>query len=389
MPEDRREAGALAEALRAFVRGELRLPAEKLKENLMRTVWKVATPTHGWVLVKHYRYVRAFDRARYLILPDKARSECRNLARLGARGAPVPRGYLWERWGRREALFAGEYLDGAEPWPAAPSEALVRKLAAAVRALHDARFSHGDLHLGNVLVRDGDVYLIDFHGGCFLPYIPRRVETALLGMLAASLRGRGQDALVAPLLTAYRGREDAALLARVRAAAARQGIRRRASRRRRCLVNSTRYAVEGRGALRVYRARAVPWETVAALLGAPARERGGAVEVIEHEGRRYLRASAAYSPAAGLRARLAGGRLLRAWCALHALGLLGVKAGAGVACVQRRAFGLVRGETLIAEPGAEAFPDTRELAGAARIRGLAELREFLAGAPSVQGQQVS
>ena len=67
MPEDRREAGALAEALRAFVRGELRLPAEKLKENLMRTVWKVATPTHGWVLVKHYRYVRAFDRARYLI----------------------------------------------------------------------------------------------------------------------------------------------------------------------------------------------------------------------------------------------------------------------------------------------------------------------------------
>ncbi|HAK95216.1 MAG TPA: hypothetical protein DCM87_09490 [Planctomycetes bacterium] len=389
MPEEHGDTGALAATLRAFVRGELRLPAEKLKENLMRTVWKVATPTHGSVLVKHYRYVRAFDRARYLVLPDKARSECRNLTRLGARGAPVPRGYLWERWGRREAMFAGEFLEGAEPWPAAPSEALVRKLAAAVRTLHDARFSHGDLHLGNVLVRGGDVYLIDFHGGRFLPYVPRRVETVLLGMLAASLQGRGQGGLVEPLLAAYAGREDPALLERVRAAAARHGVRRRASRRRRCLIDSTRYAVERRGALRVYRLRAVPWETIEALLGAPAQGRRGGADVIEHEGRRFLRASAAYDPAGGARARLAGGRLLRAWCALHALGLLGIDVAAGIACVERRAFGLVRGETLIAAPGAAAFPDARGLPGASGILGLAELRELLEGAPPAHGQQVS
>lgn len=389
MPQEHGDTETLAAALRAFVRGDLRLPAEKLKENLMRTVWKVETPTHGRVLLKHYRYVRAFDRARYLVLPDKARSEYRNLSRLGARGVSVPRAYLWERWGRREALFAGEFLEGAAPWPAAPSEALVRKLAAAVRALHDARFSHGDLHLGNVLVRDGDVYLLDFHGGRFLPYVPRRVRTALLAMLAASLQGRGQGELVEPLLAAYAGREDPELVRRVRAALARHGARRRASRRKRCLIDSTRYAVERRGPLRVYRLRAVPWETIEALLGAPSGGRCGGADIIEHEGRRFLRGTSAYTPAEGVRARLSGGRLLRAWCALHALRLLGVDAATGIACVERRSFGLVRGETLIAEPGGAGLPDERGLGAASDIRGLAELREFLEGVRPAHGQQVS
>ncbi len=389
MPEEHDDTEALAATLRAFVRGELHLPAEKLKENLVRTVWKVETPTHGCVLLKHYRYVRAFDRARYLVLPDKARSECRNLARLGARGVPVPRGYFWERWGCREALFAGEFLDGAAPWPAAPSEALVRKLAAAVRAMRDARFSHGDLHLGNVLVKGDDVYLIDFHGGRFLPFVPRCVQIALLGMLAMSFQGRGQDALIEPFLAAYAGREDPELVRRVRAAAARRHARRRTSRRKRCLIASTRFAVERRGPLRVYRLRAVPWETVEALLGAASCDRRGGADVIEHEGRRFLRGSAAYSPAAGVRARLFGGRLLCAWYALHALGLQKVEAATGIACIERRAFGLVREETLIAEPGGAALPAARELQCASGIRGLAELREFLEGAPPAHGQQVS
>ncbi len=374
MRTDHGDIEALRTSLRAFVRGECALASEKLKENRVRTVWKVRTASHGWVLVKHYRYLRAMDLFRYRFLADKAQNEARNLDRLGALGVPVPRAFFWERWGRDQALFAGEFLEGAVPWPAAPDAALVAKLAAAVRALHAVRFCHGDLHLGNVLVRAGEVYLIDFHGGFFAPFLPRSVEIAALGTLVHSLQVRGCEDLVAPFLAAYAGGENPRLLLRVKAASVRHGKRRFASRSRRCVVDSTRFTVERHGGVRTFRRRDVSPGTVEALVRAKPEVDGGGNEVVAHEGRRFVRIRASYSLAEGVARLVAGGRLLRVWCALHALAVAKITAPKGIACVQRRSFGALQEETLLVEMPPDGTWSAASLADAPAVPGIEALR---------------
>lgn len=373
---------ALQQALEDFVRGRRPLPAVKLKENRVRTVWRVELPPHGPLLVKHYRYVRFYDRVRYAFLREKAQKEAENLARLHALGIAVARSFFWKRMGPAEALFAGEFLADAVSWPDAASAEDARRLGEAVRLLHAARFYHRDLHLGNVLIAHGRLYIIDFHGGFFLPFLPRRCEVRMLAMLCASLEARGQGGLLGCFLDACTGGHGAAMEVRVLRAAARLGARRLVSRSRRCLIRSTAFAVERRGWTRIYRRRTLERDVLETLLeaqGVPASSAWDAV-VTRHAtaGGAVWRIRAAGGAWRGAPVLRRWGRLYRAWYGLHALAVRGVPAVHGLAYVGRLVAGPRFEETLLVRAPEDMAPLNDALAACADIPGTEGCRVRLA-----------
>jgi tRNA A-37 threonylcarbamoyl transferase component Bud32 len=260
---------------------------------------------------------------------------------------------VWERLGRNEAFFAGEFLTGAAPWPDAVPAELLGRLAGTVRRLHAARFLHRDLHLGNVLVREEKPFLIDFHGGYFLPFLPRAWEARMLGMLVSSFRARDQTHLVAPFLRAYAGREDPGLAERVGRYASRHRRRHLASRSKRCVVDSTSFAVEGGRGRRVFRRRELAPARLEALLREPGRvvssNRRGEVALLDEDGRGWCRKVVRYAFLRGLLARLVPAHLYRAWRGGNALAVHGVGVAKPYAYVRRVSFGALREEALLTE----------------------------------------
>jgi tRNA A-37 threonylcarbamoyl transferase component Bud32 len=265
----------------------------------------------------------------------------------------VPRALAWERFRPQEAFFVGDFIKGAGPWPAEVPEALLVKLARAVRQLHEARYLHRDLHVGNVLVAGVELYLIDFHGGYFVPWLPRMWEARMLGMLVASLWAREQDHLAVPFLREYAGRIDRRLEARVFRHAALHRARHLRSRSKRCVIDSTSFAVERRGRTATYRRRELHADQLEALRAAPGRavseNRHGAVYLLAAAGRRWCRKTVRYSRLHGYVARLFSGRLYQAWRGGNALAVHGVGVAKPYAYVRRMALGAIREEVLIAE----------------------------------------
>ena len=337
----------------AFLRGEADLPARRLKENRVRTVWRVDGLPEGPFLVKQYRFVRAADRLRYRLLADKGAREFRNLVRLRAAGVPVPRAFTSGVLRLNEAFFIGSFIEGGVSWPAHADEALVAKLARAVRRLHGERFLHRDLHAGNVLVAGGELYILDFHSGCFLPWLPRRLEVRMLGMLAASLIARGQGHFVPTLTREYAGCEDGRFAAAVMRSALAQRRRHLASRGKRCVIESTAFAIEKRRETVVYRRRELDPAELEVLLSREGRVVGTTARsdvcLFAHGGRRWCRKRTRYSFVRGVLARFAPARLYRAWRGGNALAVHGVAVAKPYAYVRRSACGVLREEILITE----------------------------------------
>jgi hypothetical protein len=110
---------------------------------------------------------------------SRPRAELHTAATLAARSAPVARTVLVAA--RRELLWRAvvgsiyeeSMRDGLELLASGPSPARIQRAAAAVggalRAFHDAGGSHADLHLKNLLLREGptgvEVRLIDLDRG--------------------------------------------------------------------------------------------------------------------------------------------------------------------------------------------------------------------------------
>ncbi len=361
------DADVVVEQMIRFLRGDAEYPAEKIKENRVRTVWKITLPRHGAFLVKHYRYMKRYDRIRYRFVAEKAQKEAENLTELARRGVPVPRVVAWKRLDGRESLFVGEFLENARPWPADPDRALLEKLARAVRRLHDEKFYHRDLHPGNVLLNDESICLIDFHRGYFLPYLPRRWEIKMLGMLMKGFCATNDDERVNCFVNAYAGEDAPALQAKVRQAAGRLIARQLRSRSRRCVVNSTRFAVEKRGAFTVFRRRAFSRDFIMSLLEADGeiagRNHRGEVALITHEGVDVCRKRVRYSTVRGYAARFFPARLYAAWRAGNGLLVRKVDVAEPLAYVRIIRFGSLREEFLITSQLKGYLPLGRYLAG--------------------------
>lgn len=136
--------------------------------------WFVKTETTEMVL-RHYlrggMMARFSERGYVFTGFHRARSlaEFRLLQTLGQRGLPVPKAIaayaaryhgLWY-----EAAILVERIPAAEPFPESPELDLVdlwQEVGRVVRRFHNAGLDHVDLNCDNILVAQGQVYLIDF-----------------------------------------------------------------------------------------------------------------------------------------------------------------------------------------------------------------------------------
>ncbi len=189
---------------------------DRLAERLARE----ETPD-GVELVKRSR-VRVAARAGDVFLKvffkpsGTIKREARALARARRLGLPVP-----ELVGSGRRWIATRFLANARP---ARREDLMLILPV-VEALHDRGMLHRDLHLGNLLVVDGRVVVLDLQRAMFAPKLPRALRNRELGFLGYSLGEPLPDEL----------------------AHVRKWVRRRAhehwrSRTRRCLKESSSFA---------------------------------------------------------------------------------------------------------------------------------------------------
>ncbi len=105
------------------------------------------------------------------------RREARALVRARALGVPVPEllasGEDWIAWRWRDGRLA--------------QRSDLDRILPVVRAMHERGVLHGDLHLGNILICDGEVMLLDLQHMHFLPVAPGILQRRELGYLAYSL----------------------------------------------------------------------------------------------------------------------------------------------------------------------------------------------------------
>lgn len=342
-----------------------RLPREAalVKRSTVRDVHRV-TLGDVTVFVKRDRPHKAMDLLRALVHGPRSVSETRKLQAVAALGILCPRPLACAV--RRRGLWISESilitlgLAGTSP-PEASDLELWRQVGAHARALHDAGYLHRDLHRGNILAS----WANGLRTACFLDlqkmwrigWVPLRFRAAELAGLAHTLDLTGRAALLAsysapgvnvPLLQ-RRVEESLARLSRIR-------IR---SRSRRCLMNSTRYRVEQRGSVRVFRRVDVPFEEAVRALDLHEQAfRGDPVPsatILHLRPRTKLTKQTWGGPGGGnvvVKSYASGWREAalsffgvhrgrRAWCAAHFLALMGVHAPQHLALVERLQGGLV------------------------------------------------
>lgn len=143
----------------ADVRAWLERPGqgEVVKENRVRAVYR-----WNGLYVKRFKHPGLVQGLRGW-LHDRALAEHRVLGELAKRGLDVPQPVAWARDGRETYLFTRE-IPGALTLRSVPlTRPLLRDFARLVRRVHEAGLRHDDLHVGNVLLSDGKLWLIDVH----------------------------------------------------------------------------------------------------------------------------------------------------------------------------------------------------------------------------------
>jgi tRNA A-37 threonylcarbamoyl transferase component Bud32 len=276
------------ELLAPSAREPERLPgARVVKTNRVRTVVHVAGPVGG-LYCKRFRTLRGIDRLLSLVglrrSPARREWEAFRLLRAAGVSCPEPVILAEERRGGQlvgsvlatrevdDAEQLTEKLDAlrADPEGSAARQALMAALARTCQAVFAAGLDHPDVHLANFLVRpDGSLVVLDLHSAS-----PRRgppsARTRLrrLEKVAHSIGPQDPDKVPhaaeevrwfaqawADLDPALGGAD--ALTTRLLRGADRLEARRLVSRDRRCLVNSTDFAVHGAMGVRVYRRREI------------------------------------------------------------------------------------------------------------------------------------
>lgn len=259
-----------------------------VKSNMVRTVYRLEA---GGVrlFVKAYHSSGPLEALKALIRPSRALSEWNAMIGLQEAGIATARPVLYgekRRFGTlRYAYFAATEVEDALSfgafvehereqgrWNAARKDAVYTSLAGLTARLHAAAIRHGDFHLGNILVRGDDVFLIDLHTVSFPARLDRASKILNLAR-AAEVLGRldgGED------LALFLGRyleaspgfapSEEALRSEVTAVTRRLDRRRLKSRTRRCMKKSSEFArVEREGYVLRHRRRYAPEKIIAAL----------------------------------------------------------------------------------------------------------------------------
>ncbi len=134
------------------------IAAQVVKSNHGRSVWLVPAGNPGL-------YVKSFPPE---LLRDRAKKEAGLLQDLEKAGIPCPRLVALARDKKGSYLVTEEIpetrtLAVALQQTGPGARPLLDALGALAKQLHDHGFDHQDFHAGNVLVRDGRLYVIDVH----------------------------------------------------------------------------------------------------------------------------------------------------------------------------------------------------------------------------------
>jgi tRNA A-37 threonylcarbamoyl transferase component Bud32 len=258
--------------------------ATRLKRTTVRSVYRVEGGHGPPLIVKVFRAPSWRRRFKERYLRSQAGREWAALRRLGAMGVAVSRAVALGRPADRrgevqayliveaapDAAGANVHLKALEREPKRLG-AFARRLGEFVRRLHDAGVRHDDLHSGNILVQpdaatgEERLLVIDLQRVRVGRRPGARHRAWEVARLLRTLRGGRASAagIRAAFLEAYCGaeprlREERLSPEAVERLMERQRARRLRSRARRCLRDSSGFAVETAGERRVYRSRAWP-----------------------------------------------------------------------------------------------------------------------------------
>ena len=405
-------ADALEPALAALALGEDPPEAVVVKRSRARSVLRLRLEDGSDAFLKWSRREGLRWRA-----SDAAR-EYRSLSRARAAGiaAVEPLAVAERNVGlRRETVLATRAASGAtvvaEALPGLDDAArreLLGAAAALARRLHEAGLWHRDLHVGNLLRSGSELLLVDLQKLVALPFPPPLALRARDLVWLVSDGRLGTAASPREIASAYAAAAPGGpalepFIARLARAAARAARARLTSRERRCVLASTGFRIESRGAQRVLRRADV---TTSAALQAAAAARGerAPLRIAAFTGgpppgpaaEPFDRGQGAAEPGApaGGAACVRGfsGGLgateplalahpgLRAWRLAHALLLRGLDTPAPLALVETWRFGWVSRSVLVTRCADDAAPLAQGDAEQARAVGAALARLHARGA---------
>jgi len=244
-----------------------------IRENNVRISMFVPQPETGEVIfAKRYKCRGLKDIVKYFFVPSKALSEWKIMNAFLDRGIPVARplaygekrkgGCLLDSYLFTEALatavtlrdfYEQSLIPNGSPHHDLNKSTVIKKLADLVSSIHAEGFFYRDLHAGNVLVVESDdetlsLYPVDFHKAWHLRRIPDFMRIRDLAQLKNSLAVSPADQL--RFLNAY-ALDAPRSFTHLKQSARR--IEKKAeqlwrvhlkSRTKRCLVNSTEFAVK-------------------------------------------------------------------------------------------------------------------------------------------------
>lgn len=361
-----------------------RLPSAAIVKSTRRRV-VARVPDDGSypaVYVKQESIFGAWGRLRVWMSGSHAEREFRNAGELARRGIPGPRPVLFAAWKSRgwtvrtlsvtEELSGGtrldEYLDGFE---GERRREAIAEIASNLQAIHSREIDLTDCHRANLLVLAGahgsklqlallDVGTVRFH----VLGVARRIER--LGQLLHSLR---------PVLTYEERRLFVERYARaigvgqavledwvreVRAAEEAVHRRRERSRDRRCVVDSTEFAVRRSWTTRIFARRSVPLEVIRRAASSAGSAGAHGVQLVKKEGRNecvvvsidghdcFVKRVTAESFLGCLADAVRGSRGRRAWRAAHAFARRGMPAPRALGLIEEGFLVPVR-STLVSE----------------------------------------
>jgi tRNA A-37 threonylcarbamoyl transferase component Bud32 len=276
-----RDLDAIAPWLEALQELDSEPGVEEIKRSRYRTVRRLRRAGSPGYILKEYRVPSLRDKLKERWLRSAARTEWAALLRLAGLGVSVSRAVAFGRpVDTRREVAAYSILEEIPDvlsvkrhyrtlGPSLERQCVfAAAVGAFVRSFHDVGVTHNDLHAGNILVRtqptsaEAPFVLIDLQRarvGC-VPGARRRAGD--LAMLMQAFRGAGRERIAVrrSLLSGYvdgppRLESRHLSLHSIDRRIARLRERRAASRGRRCLVNSTQYAVERTRGARVYHRR--------------------------------------------------------------------------------------------------------------------------------------
>ncbi|MFW6158114.1 MAG: lipopolysaccharide kinase InaA family protein [Planctomycetota bacterium] len=328
--------------------------ASLVKRSTTRAVYRLELGGRA-VFVKHHLLRSLAERLKYLVLRSRAASEWAASRALAERGIPAARAVaVAERRAAGilcEAVLITEDIAGARPLSAVIGEdlgraptgesfrrkrRLLRAVAELVRQTHESDVFHRDLHGGNILVRNGDLFLIDLHRVSLGP-VSVSQRAANLGQLLAYLPGLLSPGDRMHVVRSYLGDDFAgASLHDLARAVGRHEVRfrerRYASRAKRCVKRSTRFRGGRIDGLRAHRRVDIPADQVVEAI----RKHRTTDRVLKQDHRsRVTVVDVAGRPVCvkefirpGLLQRLGalvcGSKARRAWLGAHALAVRGM-----------------------------------------------------------------